>query len=160
MKSLAPQPQLDVTPALAKQVIDLYANELSDVRFPDLDLTDLLQLQADLHAAQLELEGIEAALAEARQVIEVRSHTLIAKAERALSYARVFAQGNPELGPRVAEIGRRKGAAAASAQLVGGAQAGSASGMSSDDAAAPGRRGRKPKLDAASELFTQPACAE
>jgi hypothetical protein len=152
MKSVAPQ--LDVTPGLAKQVIDLYTNELPDVRFPDLDLADLLQLQAELHVAQLELEDVEATLAEARQAVEARSHVLIARAERALSYARVFAQGNPVLSPRVAEIGRKKGAAAAGLQLAASTASGG------DDAAVPIKRGRKPKLDAPSELFNQPACAD
>ena len=95
MKS--PSPKLDLTPALARQVIDLYATELADVRFPDLDLADLLQVQTELHAAQIEVERVEADLLEARSAVEARMQALTAKAERALSYARVFAQGNAAL---------------------------------------------------------------
>jgi hypothetical protein len=146
MKS--PAPKLDVTPALARQVIELYATELSDVRFPDLDLSDLLQHQAELHTAQLEVERIEAELAQAREEVETRSQALSLKAERALSYARVFAQGNPELSPRIADIGRRKGALGHSPH---------APNPDTGLAATPPKRGRRPKASAPSELFSEAA---
>lgn len=148
MKAPSPTPLIDVTPTLARQVIDLYAVELADVRFPDLDLSALLYAQAELHAAQLEVERIEAELADKRAELEVRSQALVAKAERALAYARVFAQGDEELAPRLAEIGRRKSATS---------QASTAS--ASGTIAAPKRRGRKPKSEEPEELFAEAASA-
>jgi hypothetical protein len=150
MKAPSPTPLIDVTPTLARQVIDLYAIELADVRFPDLDLAALLYAQAELHAAQLEVERVEAELADKRAELEVRSQALLAKAERALAYARVFAQGDEALAPRLADIGRRKGS--------GSTQAHTAS-SSGTIAAAPKRRGRKPKSDEPEELFAESASA-
>ena len=135
MKAPSPTPLNDVTPTLARQVIDLYAVELSDIRFPDLDLSALLYAQAELHAGQLEVERVEAELADKRALLEARSQALVAKAERALAYARVFAQGDNELAPRLADIGRKRGSSSAQAP-----SAQSASGT----IAAPKRRGRKP----------------
>jgi hypothetical protein len=144
MKS--PAPKVDTTPLLARQVIDLYALDLADVRFPDLDLSALLYAQSELHAAQLEIERVEQELVQARAVWESRAQVLTQKAERALAYARIYAQGDAELGPRIADIGRRK--PAASADAISGAGA---------DAGAPKKRGRKPKAESPSELFADTA---
>jgi hypothetical protein len=130
-----PSPKLDQTPELARQIIELYAEELADVSFPDIDLARLKSAQSELHAAQLEFERVEAELAQARAERDRQSDALSTKAERALAYARVFAQGDPSLAPRIAEIGRRK--------LPG-----------SEENPKPAKpRGRKPKAETASELF-------
>jgi len=150
MKAPSPTPLIDVTPTLARQVIDLYTEELAEVRFPDLDLSALLYAQAELHAAQLEVERVEAELADKRAELELRSQALVAKAERALAYARIFAQGDEQLAPRLADIGRRK-----SSLTSQPSQTASASG----NIAAPKRRGRKPKPDEPEELFTEAASA-
>jgi hypothetical protein len=149
MKAPSPTPLIDVTPTLARQVIDLYAVELSEVRFPDLDLSALLYAQAELHAAQLEVERIEAELADKRADLDVRSQALISKAERALAYARVFAQGDEQLAPRIADIGRKRNSAAHTQSTI----------SSSGQLTAPKRRGRKPKSDDPEELFTESASA-
>lgn len=149
MKAPSPTPLNDVTPTLARQVIDLYAEELAEVRFPDLDLSALLYAQAELHAAQLEVERVEAELADRRAELEVRSQALVAKAERALAYARIFAQGDEQLAPRLADIGRRKSSVTQPSHTT------SATGT----IAAPKRRGRKPKSDEPEELFAESASA-
>jgi len=135
-----PAPKVDTTPLLVRQVIDLYAVELVEVRFPDLDLSSLLYAQSELHAAQLEIERVEAELSQARALWESRSQALTAKAERALAYARIYAQGDAELAPRIADIGKKKSAH-----------------IATDTDAMPGeapkKRGRKPKLESPSELF-------
>lgn len=136
MKSQSPK--LDVTPVLARQVIELYADELADVRFPDLDLAALRAAQEALHAAQLEVERMEDKLASARAELELASDRLNGKAERALAYARIFAQGDAALAPKVAEIGRKRPAA---------------DGGGGDGAAPVKRRGRRSKAEAASQLF-------
>jgi hypothetical protein len=138
-----------VTPTLARQVIDLYAVELSDVRFPDLDLSALLYAQAELHAAQLEVERVEAELADKRAELDARSQALVSKAERALAYARIFAQGDEELAPRIADIGRKRSSNNQSPTSISTAGA----------IAAPKRRGRKPKTDEPDELFAESASA-
>lgn len=150
MKTPSPTPQIDATPTLARQVIDLYSVELADVRFPDLDLSALLYAQTELHAAQLEVERVEAELAEKRAELETRSQALLAKAERALAYAKIYAQGDDDLAPRLADMGRKRSASAMSAHTQ------SSPGL----IAAPKRRGRKPKSDEApEELFNESASA-
>jgi multidrug efflux pump subunit AcrA (membrane-fusion protein) len=149
MKAPSPTPQIDVTPTLARQVIDLYSVELAEVRFPDLDLSALLYAQEELHAAQLEVERVEAELADKRAQLDARSQALLTKAERALAYAKIYAQGDEDLGPRIAEIGRRRSTTSIS-------HAPSSPGL----IAAPKRRGRKPKdEEVPEELFNESASA-
>lgn len=151
MKAAPATPLIDVTPTLARQVIDLYAEELAEVRFPDLDLSALLYTQAELHAAQLEVERVEAELADKRAELERRSQALVAKAERALAYARIYAQGDEQLAPRLAEIGRRKSSLGAHPAATTSA---------TGTIAAPKRRGRKPKAEEEpEELFSESASA-
>jgi multidrug efflux pump subunit AcrA (membrane-fusion protein) len=150
MKAPPPTPLIDATPTLARQVIDLYSVELADVRFPDLDLSALLYAQTELHASQLEVERVEAELADIRAQLEARSQALLAKAERALAYAKIYAQGDEDLAPRLADIGRKRSANASAAHTQ------SSPGL----IAAPKRRGRKPKTEEApEELFNESASA-
>jgi hypothetical protein len=101
-------PAHDPTPALARQVLELYAEALRDVRFPDLDLALLEEAREALLVSQLEVERSEAQLQAARVALEAKSDALHTKAERALAYARVFALGDPALSARLAELGARK----------------------------------------------------
>jgi hypothetical protein len=101
-------PAHDPTPALARQVLELYAEALRDVRFPDLDLALLEEAREALLVSQLEVERSEAQLQAARVELEAKSDALHTKAERALAYARVFALGDPALSARLAELGARK----------------------------------------------------
>ena len=148
MKAPSPTPLIDATPTLARQVIDLYSVELADVRFPDLDLSALLYAQTELHAAQLEVERVVAELADKRADLESRSQALLTKAERALAYAKIYAQGDEELAPRLADMGRKRSTQGTNTQSP------SSPGLIS----APKRRNRKLKPDEAPEdLFNDPA---
>ena len=153
MKAPSPTPLIDATPTLARQVIDLYSVELAEVRFPDLDLSALLYAQTELHAAQVEVERVEAELADKRAVLEARSQALLQKAERALAYAKIYAQGDEDLVPRLAEIGRKR-SSGASASMANNTH--SSPGLIS--APGPKRRGRKSKTEEAPEdLFNESA---
>ncbi|HEY2732977.1 MAG TPA: hypothetical protein VGI70_03285, partial [Polyangiales bacterium] len=112
-------PQHDPTPSLAREVLALYAEALSDVRFPDLDLALLESARAAVLTAQLDVERVEAKLAIARAELDAQLDALQRKAERALAYARVFAQSDAALGARVAELAVRK-----RPQLVADAESG------------------------------------
>jgi hypothetical protein len=94
---------------LTREVLELYASELSDVRFPDLDLASLRALAGEVHAAQEEVDRLEAEVRDARERMNERSAALHAQAERALSYARIYAEGNPKLGELVAAIRAPRG---------------------------------------------------
>jgi hypothetical protein len=107
-KTTSPTPKHDPTPAFARQVLELYADALSEVRFPDLDLALLEAARDALLVSQLEVERIEAQLQAARSALESKNEALQTKAERALAYARVFALGDAALSARLAELGVRK----------------------------------------------------
>lgn len=88
----------------SRDVLELYASELSEVRFPDLDLAALQALAGEVHDAQEEADRLESELRDARERVAERSAAMHARAERALSYARIYAEGNAALGDRLAAI--------------------------------------------------------
>ncbi|AKF09471.1 hypothetical protein [Sandaracinus amylolyticus] len=140
----------DPVPALAREILDLYRGPLTDVRFPDLDRAILETAEAELIEAQRTLEAAERALEAARAVVAERTATLTAKAQRGLSYAKVFTEDQPELRERVTAI-------AALASVVRRAE------PARDEAAAanaPKKRGRPRKIreeDGGAPLFADGA---
>jgi predicted nucleic acid-binding Zn-ribbon protein len=90
----------------SREVLELYASELADVRFPDLDLESLHALAAEVDEAQHAVDDLEAQLLEARQRVSERNAALRTRAERALSYARIYAEGNAELSARIDRISK------------------------------------------------------
>ena len=90
----------DVTTPIAAPVhalLDLFARELSAVRFPDVDRDVLAEGAARVEEAALAVVAAELALAAARTALTEAQDNLHGRAQRALSYARVFADGNPDL---------------------------------------------------------------
>lgn len=96
--------KLDPIPTEARAALELFGQELREVRFPDLDGALLEACAQEVRDAQLEVECIEAALEQARAVVRERAQVLALKAQRALSYARIFAADNEELSTRIAEL--------------------------------------------------------
>ena len=130
-----PEPKDDPIAPLPRATLELYRESLREVRFPDLDFDSLSHAAAELCAAQLEVECIEAALLAAREAVRERAEQLTSQAERALSYARIFAAGNPALSQRVTAV---------EALAKGGVEAPRAPGK---------KRGRPRKPSAGAELF-------
>jgi hypothetical protein len=142
----ASQPKSDPIPPFAQQVLAVYAEQLPDVRFPDLDLGLLETSAAELRAAQLEAERIEAELEAARAAVRTQAELLQCRAERTLAYARVFADGDAALSERLADIGRSvRVPRARTAQFTEGMPA-----------APPKKRGRPRKSDHDTNLFGAP----
>jgi len=104
----------DPVPALARSVIALFSESLAGVRFPDMDLTMLESAADDLRAAQVEIEQIEAELAAARATLQGQADQLLQRAQRALAYARIFAESDPTLAARVQQVGEAQRPAAGS----------------------------------------------
>jgi hypothetical protein len=127
--------RFDPIAPLPRATLELYRDSLREVRFPDLDFDSLSHTAAELCAAQLEVECIEAALLSARDAVRERAELLNSQSERALSYARIFAVGNPALSQRVAEV---------EALAKGGVEAPRAPGK---------KRGRPRKANTGAELF-------
>ena len=106
-------PASDSIPLFAQEVISLYAEAMPDVRFPDLDLEVLENTAKELRAALLSVERATAELAAARSAAQQQSELLEARTARALSYARVFAEGDALLTERIVALGRSESAAVA-----------------------------------------------
>lgn len=99
-------PKDDPVSPFARAVLELFRQDLSKVRFPDLDGESLAGAAEELKAAQLEVECVEAALGTAREVVRECERQLNAQAARGLSYARIFAAGNLPLSARITQIDR------------------------------------------------------
>jgi hypothetical protein len=84
-----------------RDVLDLFASQLADVRFPDVDATTLRGAADVVEAAHADVRGLEAALDEARRRLEETQDALLHKAQRAVAYARVFADGDGALTARL-----------------------------------------------------------
>ena len=97
-------PHCDSPTPFAHEVMQLYAEALPDVRFPDLDLASLQATAEQVQAAQVAVERAAAELDRARTLLHQQAALMHARAERALAYAQVFAAGNAELAARVAQV--------------------------------------------------------
>ena len=71
-----PDPKDDPIAPLPRATLELYRDSLREVRFPDLDFDSLSHTAAELCAAQLEVECIEAALLSARDAVRERAELL------------------------------------------------------------------------------------
>jgi hypothetical protein len=134
--SVAGAPEQDPSSALARSVIDLYTDELADVRFPDVDLARLQAAREELTSVQCELERCSAELERMRATLAAKAQALDATAERALAYARIYAEKDPRLSARIDAVRRARSPAAA------------------DGVDAPKRRGRRKKAETPSDLFS------
>jgi hypothetical protein len=107
-------------------VLDLFATDLSDVRFGDLDAPALARLASDVQAASEVVVAAQLALDVARAALHERQETLLQQAQRALAYARVYAESDVALTarldaislPRTSRRARSEASGAASESLV------------------------------------------
>lgn len=105
-------------------LLDLFSSDLEGTRFGDVDASSLAALAAHVATADEAVASAQAALDAARTELAVRNEALLAHAHRALAFARVYAENNPELTARLAAItlpkpARRKGEEAAPTSTEG-----------------------------------------
>jgi len=91
-------------PPAVQQVLDVYETNLPLVKFGDLEATVLSKAAEEVVLAAAALERAEAALETARAALQEKQESLFQKAQRALAYARVYAEGDTGLAARVEEI--------------------------------------------------------
>jgi hypothetical protein len=96
--------ELDPIPEAVSRLRALFDSELADVRFGDLDATALERATASVRAAARELAEAEALAAAARASLESTRAALLQLGQRALAYARIYADGSPELAERLETI--------------------------------------------------------
>jgi hypothetical protein len=84
-------------PSAVQSVLDLFKGPLSNVRFADIDAAGLANLATEVEASAAEVEEQEEKLAELRQGLAQRQEALLVLAQRALAYARVYAENDEPL---------------------------------------------------------------
>ena len=91
-------------PTAVKELLALFDGPLSSVTFPDVDGPSLREQVASVDAAVHEVEAAAAAWAEAKRNVDARLEVLLQKAQRALAYARIYAEDKPELDATLAAL--------------------------------------------------------
>ena len=92
------------TPEAVQAVLELFKGPLADVRFADVDAQGLESVAADVERAAVAVQEQEARLAALRLALVERQDALLSLAQRALSYARVYAEGDEALTTRLNAI--------------------------------------------------------
>lgn len=141
-----------VPPSL-QAVLELFENELAHLKFPDLDRAVLEAAAERVEAQAAALRQAEAALLATREALQDTLDALQHKCQRALAYARIYAEDDAELSGRLdaVEITRSRGPRSVSSLPASG-------GPKSDLST----RGRKPRRSQGADdpLFLNPGPAE
>jgi hypothetical protein len=85
-------------------VLELFQGPLAEVRFADVDAAGLAGVAAEVENAAAEVARQESQLAALRQSLTERQDALLLLAQRALSYARVYAEHDEALTEQLARI--------------------------------------------------------
>lgn len=101
--SMDQAPQSPIPPAL-KDLLALFEGPLAQVQFPEVDAASLREHAAAVDAAAQDVEAAAAAWAAAKRAVDDRLEALLQKAQRALAYARVYAEDKPELSSALAAV--------------------------------------------------------
>src|SRR6266536_288272 len=88
---------VDVIAPPVARLIALFHGELANVRFPGLDATVLDAGAERVRAAAADLARAEAQVAAARASLAEAEQQLLRKGERALAYARIYAEEAPAI---------------------------------------------------------------
>ncbi|MCB9597574.1 MAG: hypothetical protein H6719_32950 [Sandaracinaceae bacterium] len=94
----------DELPPLVREVLAVFEEELSEVRFGDLDAARLQEVAARVRAAELDVEEARVRLDATKRLYEEELANLGALAQRALAYARIYADHDPALADRLAPL--------------------------------------------------------
>jgi hypothetical protein len=78
-------------------LLDLFDSHLADVRFGDVDAKSLARIAADVQATADVVTAAQVALDSARIALHERQEALALHAQRALAYARVYAEADESL---------------------------------------------------------------
>jgi hypothetical protein len=85
-------------------VLDLFTTSLADVRFADVDGQTLAQFAAEVEAAAVAVAAAQSALDAAREALQEKQETLLQQTQRALAYARVYAESDEDLSGQLAAV--------------------------------------------------------
>jgi hypothetical protein len=94
----------DPVPTFALQVLELFDGPLRDVRFPEATGDLLVAAAEDVRSAQAAVDAAGEALSAARARLDEKQRALQHRSERALAYARIYAEDVAELRARLETI--------------------------------------------------------
>jgi hypothetical protein len=89
-------PMNAIHPAV-QALLDLFATSLSDVRFADVDGPTLARCAGEVEAAAQAEAVARSALDAAHLALQEKQEALLQRTQRALAYARVYAESDPTL---------------------------------------------------------------
>lgn len=96
--------EIDTIPLLQQ----LFATELREIHFPDVDASSLAAHQAAVETAAKSVEEAELALARAAGELQEHKRALARHGQRALAYVRIYAEQHPELQERLEGLNPRR----------------------------------------------------
>jgi len=92
-----------ITPPM-QTLLDLFHSHLADVRFGDVDAKSLARLATEVQSTADVVTAAQVALDSARIALHERQETLTLHAQRALAYARVYAEADESLSARLEAV--------------------------------------------------------
>lgn len=84
-----------------RNLLIIFSEQLPDIRFGDIDKAILEDAAARVEAAAQKNDAAEAALDAARADLAATQQALLVTGQRALAYARIYAETSPELFSRL-----------------------------------------------------------
>ncbi|MCP3099140.1 hypothetical protein LZ198_09695 [Myxococcus sp. K15C18031901] len=132
-----------ISPAL-RALLELFTTDLAEVRFPDMNGDVLDEAAAQVRAKAEAVAKAQGALEAARQALQESQDALAQKGQRALAYARVFSEENPELSAKLDAIHLSR--AVRKSGKVEAAVSSEPVAANGNEDNAPKRRGRPPKV--------------
>lgn len=94
----------DPVPPVIRDILALFAGELREQRFGDLDSEALERLAAETRERAKEVDRARAALEDALGALEAAREALSTRAQQGLAYAAVFAAADPALAATIAAL--------------------------------------------------------
>lgn len=100
---------MNAIPTPVQTVLDLFATHLPAVRFGDLDAQSLARTAGEVQAAAEAVAVAQASLDSARGALHERQEAMLGQVQRALAYARVYAEADEELTARIDAVALPRG---------------------------------------------------
>jgi hypothetical protein len=88
---------MDAIPTPIQSALALFETTFPDMRFADIDAKTLARAAADVQAVATVVASAQAALDSARGALQERQEVLLDQVQRAIAYARVYAENDEAL---------------------------------------------------------------
>ena len=91
-------------PAPIQTLLDLFTTSLAEVRFADVDGQTLARAAEQVEKAAESVAAAQSALDSAREALQEKQDALLQQAQRALAYARVYAESDDGLSAQLEAV--------------------------------------------------------